>query len=93
MLREFTDSDGLEWRVWDVNPLIHDRAHQAGKKRGFLRVPPSWLCFESGSDRRRLTPVPPEWQTCDVTRLEHLCNQAEAVPSGGRRLGFGDTSI
>ena len=93
MLRDFTDSEGHEWRVWEVNPLIHDRRLQAGKKRRFLRVPPSWLCFESGSDRRRLTPVPSDWQTCEATRLEYLCNQVESVPATDRRFGFDDTGI
>jgi hypothetical protein len=81
MLREFTDSEGHEWRVWDVNPLLQDRLVPSGKKRRFVRIPQPWLCFESGADRRRLTPIPADWQTCDVARLQDLCDQAESVPA------------
>jgi hypothetical protein len=38
-----------------------------------------WLCFESGGDRRRLTPVPPDWTECDVRRLQLY--QALAEPA------------
>jgi hypothetical protein len=81
MLREFIDSEGTQWQVWEVNPLLHDRAVRSGKARAFLKVPDSWLCFQSGTDRRRLTPVPAEWEICDIRQLEVLCNEAEAVPT------------
>lgn len=38
-----------------------------------------WLCFESGGDRRRLTPVPPDWTECDERRLQLY--QALAEPA------------
>ena len=90
MLREFTDSEGNDWRVWEVNPLIHDRVVRSGIARRFLKVPDSWLCFQSGTDRRRLTPVPFEWETCAVDRLEYFCNQAEVAPPSDKSLGFND---
>ena len=79
-MREFTDSDGMEWQVWEVNPTIHERPLKAGKSRTFLKVPQSWLCFSGGSDRRRLTPVPEGWEQLDDAALETLRNQAEAAP-------------
>lgn len=42
----------------------------------FPPTEPSWLCFESGSDRRRLTPVPERWWLEDEAGLERLCAQA-----------------
>jgi hypothetical protein len=38
-----------------------------------------WLCFESGGDRRRLTPVPSDWTECDERRLQLY--QALAEPA------------
>jgi hypothetical protein len=91
MLREFTDTEGTRWRVWEVNPTIHDRPLRSGKARGFLKVPDAWLCFQSGGDRRRLTPVPRDWDSCDPEMLENFCSQAEAVRAPDRRLGFEDS--
>jgi hypothetical protein len=42
----------------------------------FPPTEPSWLCFEAGSDRRRLTPVPDGWWLEDDAGLERLCAQA-----------------
>ena len=53
MLREFTDEDGITWRVWDVNPTLHERLSPRVHKIT-VRVPAGWLCFESPRERRRL---------------------------------------
>lgn len=39
-----------------------------------------WLTFESGSDRRRLTPVPDEWDALPDAELDALCARAVPVP-------------
>jgi hypothetical protein len=39
-----------------------------------------WLAFESGSERRRLVPIPEGWDTCSDAELEELCRQARPVP-------------
>jgi hypothetical protein len=36
-----------------------------------------WLTFESGSERRRLAPVPPGWERLPDTALERLCRRAQ----------------
>jgi hypothetical protein len=77
MLREFDDSDGVHWRVWDVNPAIHARSKTP---RHAFNVPDGWLCFESADERRRLTPVPAGWLEGDYAALEELLGQAEIVP-------------
>jgi hypothetical protein len=35
-----------------------------------------WLCFEAQDEKRRLTPIPNDWQICETTRLEQYCAQA-----------------
>jgi len=55
---------GIEWAVFDVLPDLA------------LRVDPAltggWLCFESGDERRRLHPIPPQWEECSEEHLREL---------------------
>ena len=37
-----------------------------------------WLTFESGADRRRLSPIPPDWETAPDELLCDLCARATA---------------
>ena len=46
-----------------------------------------WLCFESRSEKRRLTPIPDDWTTCNEQTLESYMNQARQV-GGGRFVTF-----
>ena len=36
-----------------------------------------WLCFEAPVEKRRLTPIPPDWQRCATERLEEYCREAK----------------
>jgi hypothetical protein len=93
-LREFTDSSGTLWRVWDVEP--HDprvlRAPEgrprdgevegvaAGERRnGGHGLAHGWLCFEGPEEKRRLAPVPDEWHTMRDPELETLLSGARRV--------------
>ena len=38
-----------------------------------------WLCFERGSDRRRLSPIPTDWNRCPDEALEAYCRRARPV--------------
>ena len=38
-----------------------------------------WLCFERGVDRRRLTPIPENWERCSDQDLEAYCQCARPV--------------
>ena len=77
MLKEFQDSQGEAWRVWDVNPVLHARA---GSRKLASKAPDAWLCFESAHQRRRLTPIPSAWEFAGVQELETLMNAAAVVP-------------
>src|SRR5687767_14456543 len=55
--REFVDDAGTFWRVWDTYPVAANtlRAVSPNYAGG-------WLTFESDAERRRLAPIPPEWE-------------------------------
>ncbi len=48
-----------------------------------------WLVFESGADRRRLSPIPPAWERYTDAALERICARAEPCRPGGARLPTG----
>lgn len=86
MLREFVDKEGEFWRVWDVSPVLHAENWPRTTKR-FAKVPAGWLCFESRSQRRRLSPIPTDWGDLDDAALEALRDRAEIVPITPREVG------
>lgn len=76
--REFTDSKGIVWRVWDVTPM---HLHPVTRAEEYMEPwAGGWLAFESPSEKRRLVaPYPSRWTEFDITQLETLCNAAEVV--------------
>src|SRR5438034_5245279 len=84
MLREFRDTAGLTWRVWDVYPSRRSGPHAAirGEDATSLDVFPhrelaeGWLCFESEAEKRRLAPIPLGWELWDEHSLRELCSRA-----------------
>jgi hypothetical protein len=86
-VREFTDSKGVEWRVWDVTP---EHMHPATRSEDFMsNLQDGWLAFESSRDKRRLAaPYPSDWTSMGIPELEELC--ARAKPAG-RRAALSDT--
>jgi hypothetical protein len=72
-VREFIDSKGASWRVWKTRPTIS--ALYAEELRN------GWLTFESATARRRLAPVPGDWEDISRERLELLCRAALEVSS------------
>lgn len=70
-----------------------DGADGARAGRAFAHLPTEysdgWLCFESGTERRRLGPTPVGWATLPDTGLCQLLEQATAVPARATRI---DTS-
>lgn len=72
---EFTDRTGRSWKVWHTVPRLADL---------FTSLAPDlkegWLTFESESEKRRLAPVPAEWESLPPSRLEVLCRMAKPAP-------------
>jgi hypothetical protein len=59
---------GTERREHDDRRSQHAALPQSG-----------WLVFESGSERRRLMPIPPGWEVRSESDLERLCGRAKPV--------------
>lgn len=86
--REFEDSAGVVWRVWNTVPMSGAVINNPGFEKG-------WLTFESETGSlRRLAPVPPGWETFPRERLEALLGTAAGVPrhTGPIRRVSGPTS-
>lgn len=43
-----------------------------------------WLCFDASGKRRRLTPIPPDWEECPPPTLERYCRSAMPARSASR---------
>jgi len=75
-MRQIRDAAGVEWMVYEVNP-------SAGEWRSVESLPEGyrsgWLCFESSSEKRRLTPLPSNWQELTLEQLGTLLLSASLV--------------
>jgi hypothetical protein len=74
-LREFEDQAGRRWAVWDTFP-----ATTAGLSPEYHD---GWLTFDDGTERRRLSPVPPNWEALPLDRLTMLLRVADGATAGG----------
>ena len=89
-LRHFADLRGIEWQVWAVRPSIRETeapeeldptnaVKRVGVRPDFLT---GWLSFEARGDRRRLTPIPADWESASEDQLRAWLELAQVV---GRR--------
>ena len=74
----------VEQRMSGEYPAVPDRDTPAREKREVrIRVPSAlqdgWLAFQSGQDRRRLTPIPERWVTLDDAELVRLLARADRL--------------
>jgi hypothetical protein len=80
-VREFTDGQGREWRIWNVAP---DDLNARTKDEDYLAhlYHTGWIVFEmkNGDDKRRLYPIPKGWDELPDAELEVLLQKAEVVP-------------
>ena len=79
--RFFTDARGVRWDVFVVHPA------PTAASRPPLPAPfqHGWLCFESSVEKRRLSPIPGDWELLDHRGLEQLSRRAELAASPRRR--------
>ena len=75
-MRTITDAAGVEWTVFEVK-----REGQTTEQWSYLpeEFGDGWLCFESHFSKRRLTPVPPDWQGFGHEELVKLLHRATPV--------------
>lgn len=70
-IREFIDAAGVRWRVWSTIPFAIAGVAEA------LRL--GWLTFEATGVRRRLAPIPRDWEDAPESRLREYCSTAIAA--------------
>jgi hypothetical protein len=69
-IRDFIDSTGIHWQVWSTVPATEGVA-------GAFRQ--GWLTFDSPVERRRLVPIPYDWQVASDSELRNYCDRATTV--------------
>ena len=101
--REYRDSEGVAWQVWEVIPQSSERRKLRERrmaprdalerrKRHEARLRLSngesdgWIVFESHDQKKRLRPIPKDWNNASVTELESMCVRAERASRPSRRL-------
>lgn len=78
-MREFTDSEGGTWEVWAVYPTPPRAAYSAEFPHVSPDLVDGWLCFQAGAARRRLVPIPADWEQSSDHELRSLCLRATAA--------------
>jgi hypothetical protein len=76
--REFTDETGVLWRVWTTFP--------SNPKSVATELRDGWLCFDSGEERRRIGPIPRDWEQMTDERLQlvlRLASPSRKTPPKG----------
>ena len=72
-MRHFRDKAGVEWQVF-----LTARGSDAVSREHFLpeAYREGWLVFESAQEKRRLAPVPANWESLPNEALVALCERA-----------------
>jgi hypothetical protein len=85
-LRAFVGNDGREWQVWDTRPTVTSPNVEASELDTVGGVPRiskkregGWLTFTTTADRRRLSPIPEDWETADETGLQAMLAAADRI--------------
>ena len=80
-MRQFRDEAGIEWRVF-----LTARGSDAVSREHSLpeTYREGWLVFESATEKRRLAPVPNDWESLSNEALTELCAKASSQPARSR---------
>jgi hypothetical protein len=89
-MREFTDSAGKLWTVFEVSRQGNEEDNWAYLPRGFRA---GWLCFESDVGKRRLSPVPDGWKSSEPLDLERMLRSASPVVRVKRTVATEDQNL
>ncbi len=77
--RTFTAPDGTVWQAWNVVPDEHLDWPEHARRHLPETLAGGWLCFESPAEKRRLQPIPAEWESGDESQLWSFCLSADPV--------------
>ena len=75
-MRQIRDAAGVEWMVYEVNPVVSEWRAAGALPEGYRN---GWLCFESQTEKRRLLPPPAGWQDLTIEELTALLLSATQV--------------
>jgi hypothetical protein len=80
-MRQFRDEAGVEWKVF-----LTARGSDAVSREHSLpeAYREGWLVFESTQEKRRLAPVPADWETMPTDALAGLCGKAVSQTARAR---------
>lgn len=78
-VRTFDSPDGTTWTAWEVIPGRVSEYRPAVGSHLPRQMADGWLCFDCGSEKRRLFPLPPNWSGRTDAELWFLCRAAEPV--------------
>jgi len=81
--RVFEDDQKRRWTTFAVRPT------KSSSDRARLPQPfqTGWLSFDSGTETRRLTPIPDHWSDLTDAELRELCAKAIVATRRGRPKG------
>ena len=65
--------------MWSTHPTPPDAVA--------LELRDGWLTFDSGTERRRLGPIPVDWEAFSAQRLELICRVAKRARDSNPHLG------
>lgn len=74
-MRTYTDPEGTVWVVYLVAPSggASPQLLPADYRSG-------WICFDTADSKRRLAPIPPDWESCPESRLDSYREAAVTAP-------------
>ena len=78
-MRHIRDEAGVEWKVFLTARGSDAVSREHSLPEAFRE---GWLVFESANEKRRLAPIPPNWEALSSEALLALC--AKASPQGAR---------
>jgi hypothetical protein len=78
-VRTFDSPDGIPWTAWEVIPAQVSEFRPTFGSHLPRQMAAGWLCFDCGSEKRRLYPLPPNWAERNDAELWFLCRAAEPV--------------
>lgn len=78
-VRRFQAPDGAYWTVWEVIPGRVSEFRSSFGSHLPRDLADGWLCFDCGTEKRRLAPLPADWAERTEADLWFWCRAAAPV--------------